>query len=153
MADSRLSEITYNTRRWAFKTGALVDSTHDIFSLGTSGRIRIWSLFGHVSTIIGAGVTTMKITLTDFSNQDICTAAVITSFAASTLVGITGVFTDALQGATFVRGAIPMMANPLHVRPVTGLTITTTIVGGTTGAIDWACEWEPLDVAAVLVAA
>lgn len=117
----------------------------------TVGRVLLRGLYGSVSTVIGAGATTLQLQLNPTAagaNTVLCAVSTsIATFAVSSLVSITGVVTDAMVLNGTTQGAIRDMTVPLVLQP--GV-IELVIVGGTTGAIDWGAIWSPYDAGALL---
>jgi hypothetical protein len=113
-----------------------------------TGRVRILELAFRVTTVFGAGATTMflQANVAGIDTPLCAVSAALALTPAESLFVLTGDPAAALfvpVGAGAVRGAsIPMIVNPS--------TIDSVIVGGTTGAMTGYCRWEPIDPGATL---
>lgn len=140
----------YAARQVVKNPGVLVTGGPLTLFTITGGRVRLLCLSGVVSTVIGAGVTSLAINANPTVGADtpLCAVGVVTSAPVNSLVAITGVVADALTVVLATQGAIRGMGLPLIVNPGT---LDLVIAGGTTGAIDWFCTYEPLELGAQLV--
>jgi hypothetical protein len=131
-------------------TGVLpATTTGSIFTIA-GGRILLLALLGEVTTIIQAQATTLKVvsTPTVGTAVDLCATLDVSGKEVGALLGLTGLFADALVGAN--AGATVVPRNGL-VLPIGAIRLTT---GATsTGSIKWRAFWLPLDVGATCVAA
>ncbi len=117
----------------------------------TGGLVRIVELYGIVSTVIGGTATSVKLVFDSTTDTDLCNATAVTSTAAAAFILCQllgsggGLRISTGQGAVLTPGAA-------WIAPASTINLTVT-AGGTTGAVDWYCVWQPLDVGAVLAAA
>lgn len=129
-------------------TGALPQSTTGTLFNVTGGRILLTSLAGSVTTAVQAQATTYKLvtlSTTGAVANDICATVDLTGAVVGTILGITGVRTDAM-----LTGSSVPTPNELV---VTIGAIRATTVASSTGAIQWTLTYIPLDDGAVCVAA
>ncbi len=114
--------------------------TRTVFTI--TGHLRNVFLVGRVNTVIGAGVTSIRVSInatTGATDSDLCADTVITSFTAGKLLGLSGVPTDQLLfGAG--EGHAPYGSNPIVLAP--GI-VQVVCTGGTTGDIIWGLSWDP----------
>jgi hypothetical protein len=122
-------------------------ATATLFTV-TGGRVAITSLIGTVSTVIGAGAVTMSLgvapTVGTANNAGI--AALTTTLAAKE-VG-TNFWLPPVAGAALLFGANAGAPGqtPANAYVVTTGTITwTTAAASTTGTVDWALTYIPID--------
>lgn len=146
-----MANSTYTLPQYSFFTvapGIAVTGGPLVVFTVTVGRVLVRSIVGTVSTIIGAGATTVKLSANVAgTDSDLCTASgALATKIVGTTVSVQGPVATALLISTG-EGAVPAMSAPQVIRPCT---IDAVIVGGTTGAIDWICEWTPLDPGALL---
>jgi hypothetical protein len=124
---------------------------HNLFVI--TGTVRVLSLWTYVSTVVGAAATSVAVGIdpTIGATTSIATAKVITNNAEGTMYGVvvdpTGAAPPNLVGFPGVAaaGGVPLVVAPG--------TLVIEITGGTTGALDWYCLWEPMTVGATLTAA
>jgi len=131
-------------------SGVLVTGGPIVMFTIAGGRVRLVDLVGVVSTVIGAGATSLAINANPSTGVDtpICAVGVVTVAPANSLVAITGIVADALVVILATQGAIKGMTTPLILNPGT---LDLVITGGTTGAIDWYATWEPIDAVSTFV--
>jgi hypothetical protein len=134
------------------KTGVLVTGGPLGLFTVSGGRVQLYSLFAEVTTVVGAGATSLVVQGNPTTGVDtaFCTAGVITAAPVGSYFGLTGAFAGALQVLLATQGALQGMTTPIVVAPGS---IDLVITGGTTGACTWRCLWDPIDAGALLVAA
>ena len=129
--------------------GALPQTaTSNIYAVA-GGRIVLLGIVGEVTTIIQAQATTLKLSSapTVGTAVDLCATVDINGKQVGTLLGITGLFSDAMLAAN--AGATVMPRNGIVI-PIGNITWTTG--ASSTGAIKWKASYLPLDVGATLTA-
>lgn len=120
-----------------------------------SGKIRIHSIIGEVTTAIGAVANATKLKFNPAgvgSDVDLCATLDITGDAVGTLYSIVGVVATALKSTTLwvVLPADDLPAQGLVVGPGD---IELDCAGSSgTGSIKWTIVWSPVDAAGHLVA-
>lgn len=128
------------------KSGLAVNASGVYFTVA-GGRVRILELSLRVSTVIGAGATTLALNANAAVDTplSIASAALANAPVDSTLM-LLGDPVVALFLATGTGGAqgptLSVTLNPC--------TIDSVIVGGTTGALTGYVLWEPIDPGATL---
>lgn len=124
-------------------------ATGTLFTVSV-GRILLTNIVGEVTTVLGGTVTSAKLlhTPTVGTAVDLCAALAVTSKEQGTLLGITGLFSDAMVGANAGAGVAPR--NPV-VLPIGNLGLNTT--ANDTGQVKWTLLYVPLDDGATVVAA
>lgn len=129
------------------KTGLLVNASGTYFTVA-GGRVRILEIFFQVTTVIGAGATTLALSANVVGTDSaLCTAsAALATKAVDTLLVCTGDPTAALAVSTG-EGAIRGSSLALILNPCT---IDSVIAGGTTGALTGFVLWQPIDAAATI---
>jgi len=129
---------------------ALPASTAGALFTISGGRVLLLGILGEVTTIIETQANDTKLTAnpTTGTSVDICAALDITAKEVGALFGITGTFTDALQGGT--AGAVGFPARGV-VLPEGTLDLDCAATN--TGAIKWKLWYLPLDEGAAVVAA
>ena len=120
-----------------------------------TGAIRIKSITGTIKTIMQNKVQTMKLAIVSDAlvSYDICANKDIDTFAAGTLLSITGTAADAMLATTAVGVLAPGQVNAIFATCVTSGVINVTAGAANTGAITWSVQWEPISAGATLVAA
>ena len=105
----------YAARQVVKNPGVLVTGGPLTLFTITGGRVRLLCLSGVVSTVIGAGVTSLAINANPTVGADtpLCAVGVVTSAPVNSLVAITGVVADALTVVLATQGAIRGMGLPL----------------------------------------
>lgn len=130
-------------------TGALpATAAASLFTIA-GGRIALMAIVGEVTTIIQAQATTLKLTSTPTVGTavDLCATVDMSGKEVGTLLGITGLFSDAMVAANAGAGIMPR--NPIVI-PVGNIRWTT---GATsTGSVKWRLFWLPLDAGATVTA-
>jgi len=123
-------------------------ATSNLFAVA-GGRIALLGILGEVTTIIQAQATTLKLSSapTVGTAVDLCATVDMSGKQVGTLLGITGLFTDALLAAN--AGATVMPRNGIVI-PIGNITWTTG--ASSTGAIKWRLFWLPIDVGATVTA-
>lgn len=131
-------------------TAALPATTAEALFTIATGRVLLLGIVGEVTTIIETQANDTKLTAnpTTGTSVDICAALDITADEAGALYGITGTFTDALQGG--VAGAVAFPAVPV-ILPIGTLDLDCAATN--TGSIKWTIWYVPLDLGASVVAA
>lgn len=124
-------------------------TTGTLFTVA-GGRVCVTGIVGEVTVALGATVTSAKLLLTPTTGTavDLCAALAVTSKEAGTLLGITGLFSDALVAAN--AGATVMPRNPV-VLPIGNLGLNTT--ANDTGQVKWTLFYVPVEDGATVVAA
>lgn len=124
-------------------------ATQALFTVA-GGRVAILGLLGEVTTIQGATATNGKLisTPTVGTAVDLCAVLALANKEAGTLLGITGIFGDAMVGANAGASILPQ-------RPVVvpAGSIGFNMSGSNTGATKWTCWYVPLDEGASVVSA
>lgn len=139
----------------ATKTLATISATvtdNNLFTV--TGLVDILSITLFVTTTMGTA-RTLRLGIYDATlttEQFMCAASSSIAFALGTLLGITGIITDAMVGTTAV-GQIPSQAQALTERPTTTATIRLTAAGASTGVIVAEILWIPKNAAGSVVAA
>lgn len=131
-------------------TAVLPATTQAAIFTVTGGRVIITAIVGEVTTIIQAQPTTLKIRTnpTVGADSDLCATVDMNAKEVGTLIGITGLATDAALAANAGYTVLPR--NPVVV-PVGTLDLVT---GATsTGSVKWSITYIPLDDGASVVAA
>lgn len=124
-------------------------TTASIFTVA-GGRIALFGLLGEVTTIIQAQANNLKVvsTPTVGTAVDLCAVLDVNGKEVGTLLGITGIFADALVGAN--AGATVLAGRPIVI-PIGAIRLNTSATN--TGSVKWRAFWLPIDVGATLVAA
>lgn len=113
------------------------------------GEVRIIQFYGIVSTVIGGTVTTIRITnVVPGTDTDLCSAVAITNAAVGSLLDVP--LTGAAMRVSTGQGAVLAAGSAFIVND--GTLSVTVASGGTTGAVDWYCVWQPLTAGATVVA-
>lgn len=136
-----------STRQSTIKTGLGVAASGTFFTVA-GGRVRILEIFFNVTTVIGAGATTLALNANVAGTDSaLCIAsAALATKAVGTLFMLNGDPTQALIVSTG-EGAIRGPSLSMIIQPCT---IDSVIVGGTTGALTGYCLWEPVDIGATV---
>lgn len=131
-------------------TASLPATTQAAIFTVTGGRVLVTSLVGEVTTAIQNQACNLKVTANPTTGTDVDVAANLNVQAkeAGTLLGITGLFSDALVGANAGAGVVPR--NPV-VLPVGTLDLVTSATN--TGSVKWSLTYVPLDDGASVAAA
>lgn len=128
----------------------LAGATASLFTV-TGGRVLLTGIVGEVTTQIGATPTNAKLisTPTTGTAVDLCAALAVAGKEVGTLLGITGIFADALVGANAGATVMPQRA---VVVPIGNIGLNTSANAGG-GSIKWTLTYAPLDTGAVVAAA
>ena len=129
---------------------ALPQSTTTTYFTVTGGRVLLTGLLGQVGTAVQAHATTFKFTALPSAGTtlDLCATKDLTGLEALSLLGITGLPSDAMVGT--VAGAGIWMSRQL----VIGIgAIRAVTVASSTGTTKWSLWYIPLDSTAAVVAA
>lgn len=131
-------------------TAALPQTAAGTLFAVTGGRIALTSIVGEVTTVIQTQANAAKLQSvpTVGSTVDLCATLDITAKEVGALLGITGLFSDALVGAN--AGATVLPRNALII-PVGAIKLN--CAASNTGAVKWSITYVPLDDAATVVAA
>jgi hypothetical protein len=123
--------------------------TRTIFTV--TGIIRNVFLFARVTTVLGAGATSVRVAVnptTGATDSDLCVDTVITTATAGSLYGLTGVPTDQLQKGAG-EGLAPYGTNPIA---LTAGVVQIIVTGGpASGAVEWYMSWDPASSDAAVV--
>jgi hypothetical protein len=143
----RLNVLGNKVDRTAATLPATTTTTYFTISVG---RILLLMLLGEVTTVVQAQATTFKWTSTPTVGTavDMCATADLNAKEAGTMLGITGLPSDAMvaTNAGLTTGMKQQMILPIgNLRVTTGAT--------STGATKWSAFWIPIDDGALLVAA
>ena len=124
-------------------------TTQGLFTVA-GGRVLLKAIVGEVTTVVQTQACNAKLisTPTVGTAVDLCAVLDISAKQARTLLGITGLFADALVAAN--AGAAPVQAYPLVI-PVGVIGLNTSATN--TGATKWTAWYVPLDEGASLVSA
>jgi hypothetical protein len=116
----------------------------------SGGRILVTGLVGEVTVVCSGTATNLKVTATPTTGTavDVAANVAVTSKEVGTLIGITGLFSDAAVASN--AGATVMPRNGVVV-PIGTLGITTSATN--TGSVKWTLLYVALDDAATVVAA
>lgn len=119
-----------------------------LFTVAT-GRVIVRTLFGRITTVVGAVATTIKLQgNVAGTDTDLCAASAdIQGKIADTLLSPTGLFTDPMV-ISAGEGGIASLSKPMIINP--GTIVLVMVTGGTTGAATWVAQWEPIDAGASL---
>lgn len=129
-------------------------TTGNIFSI-TGGKVRVTSIVGEVTTLIGAVANATKLIHDPTgvgANVDLCATLDINAKAVGVLLSIVGVLATAMKATTL------WMVVPADNIPYPGLilgpgAIVLSCAGSSvTGAIKWTLTYEPIDAAGVVTA-
>lgn len=114
----------------------------------TGGRVLITQIFGECTTVCSGTATNIKLVgnPTTGTDVDLCAAAAITSKEVGTLVGPSGLNTDALH--VLNAGGVPAQVRGIIVNKGT---VDVHASATNTGAFKWWASWIPLDDGAELV--
>lgn len=129
---------------------AAAGAPRNIFTI--TGYVRIYSMFGWISTAISANATALDMTFdpTDGALVAIAASTTVTSEPIGTMLGLTFVPTDVLtnrgEGWTTAVAYEGIFAPGVLIQGTSG-------AGATTGAVDWYIEYVPVSTGASIVAA
>ncbi len=133
----------------ALKAGVLVTGGPLLSMFTVTGTVRLVQLYGLVTTAIGAVATSIRLvavvagTDTNISSSTAITSVVLNTILLAPLNG-TGLRTGAPKGCVLAAASAFI---------VPSCTLAVEVVsGGTTGAVDWYCTWQPMTAGATLVA-
>lgn len=135
-------------RRTERATQALPQTDAEALFTVAGGRIIVTAVVGEVTTAIENQANNTKLTHNPGTgtSTDICAVLNIANDEVGTLYGITGVLSDALQGAGQVlRG----QTQEVVLKPGT---IDLDCAASNDGAVKWTLFWAPLDRGAYVVA-
>lgn len=124
-------------------------TAHALYTIA-GGRVALTLIVGEVTTVIQTQANNTKLISnpTVGADLDICAVLSTTALAVGTLLGITGLFSDALIGAG--PGALSGPTRPV-VLPVGTLDLS--CAASNTGQVKWLVCYQPIDPGATLVAA
>jgi hypothetical protein len=128
-------------------------ATGSLFTV-SGGNVQIIQLYGVVTVAIQAQATTLKLVATPTTGtaNDLCGTLDMNAAEAGALVSITGLASDALQGAINKSGAVRGTVAGSGVIVAPG-SIGATTGASSTGSMRWVCYYIPLELGAKLVAA
>lgn len=120
-----------------------------------TGKIRINSIIGTITTIMENKTQNMKIAITPdaLTPYDICANKDIDTFAVGTLLSITGTAANAMLATTAVGTLAPGQASNVLVTCITAGIIKVVAGAANTGAITWNINYTPLSADATVTAA
>ena len=115
----------------------------------TGGRVLITNIVGEVTVVCSATATNAKLVATPTVGTavDVAANVAVTSKEVGTLLGITGLFSDAMVASN--AGATVAPRNAVVV-PVGTLGVTTSATN--TGSVKWSITYIPLDDGAAVAA-
>lgn len=119
------------------------------------GVIRIKSIFGVITTVMENKAQNMKLSIVAdaLGAYDICANKDIDTFAAGTLLTITGTAANAMVATTAVGVIAPGQANNVIASCITSGIIKVVAGAANTGAITWYINYEPLSANGAVTAA
>jgi hypothetical protein len=134
---------------FATRAAATLPQTASTPIFTATGRVRITSIIGEVTTITGATVTTGQLIAvpTVGSNVNMCATVSIASLAVGTQLSITGTLATAMAAT---NGAQIAQVTPITIKAGT---INFSTSANNTGAIKWRVEYVPVDPGAKVIAA
>ena len=132
------------------RAAAALPQTTAAAIFNVSGKCLITSIIGEVGTVIQTQSNNTKLTAnpTTGTSVDLCAVLDISADEAGALYGITGTFSDALQGGA--AGAVANQAKDVVVN--TG-TIDLNCAASNTGTIAWSVTYVALEEEAAITAA
>lgn len=147
---------TRRIRNITERAAALPPQTADgaLFRI-TGGKVRILSIIGEVTTLIGAVANATKLKHNPAgtgADVDLCATLDINADAVGTYYSIVGVLATAMKSTTL------WLVVPADAIPAPGLVLGTGDIeldcagSSGTGAIKWTVEWVPVDAGANLAA-
>ena len=115
-----------------------------------TGKVRIISIIGEVTTAVQAQANAIKLVSTPTVGAAVDLCATVESNAATvgSLFTVTGTLANAMIKT--VSGAVPQQASPVI---VTAGSIDLNTAATNTGATKWSVVWEPIDQGAMVIAA
>lgn len=116
-----------------------------------TGYVALRAIFGVVTTIVQAQANAAKLVATPTAGtaNDICATLDINAAEVGAVLSITGLISDAMQGAVNKSGGLGMQTRDVVLSPGT-LGLNT--AASSTGAIQWYFYWVPLTASSKLVA-
>lgn len=138
----------------SYKLGVAVAIGGHPYSLfAVTGFVRVWSMFGYISTAISANATALDMVFapTVGSNAALAASTTVTSLPAGRMLGVTGDSADVLVSTTDGYTLSPKFPNVGIFGPGT---ILQGISGASasTGNIDWYIEWTAVSPSGKIVA-
>ena len=120
-----------------------------------TGSVLITKIFGVVTTIMENKTQNVKLSITadSLSAYDICANKDIDTFAAGSLISITGTAANAAVSTTAVGTLAPVQDGEIIATSITSGIITTTAGAANTGAITWYIQYQPLSADGAITAA
>ena len=120
-----------------------------------TGNIKINNIYGVISTVMENKTQNMKLSVKPDAlvAYDICANKDIDTFAAGTLLSITGTAANAMVATTAVGTIAPSQAGGIIATSIASGIITVTAGAANTGAVTWYVDWEPLSSGATVTAA
>jgi len=115
-----------------------------------TGKVRIISIIGEVTTAVQAQANAIKLISnpTVGADVDLCSTVEANAAAVGSLFTVTGTLANAMIKT--VSGAVPQQASPVI---VTAGSIDLNTAATNTGATKWSVVWEPVDPGAMVIAA
>jgi hypothetical protein len=115
-----------------------------------TGKVRIISIIGEVTTVVQAQANAIKLIANPTVGADVDLCATVESNAATvgSLFTITGTLANAMIKT--VSAAVPQQATPVI---VTAGSIDLSTAATNTGATKWSVVWEPIDQGAMVLPA
>lgn len=132
-------------------TAVLPATTQSAIFTVAGGRVLVTSLVGEVTVIMGATVTTLKITAnpTVGTDVDLTTATAVTSKEVGSLISLPPISGGALTVNS--AGGTNQLPNSAYLIPVGTIDLVTSATD--TGSIKWSITYLPLDDGASITAA
>lgn len=129
-------------------TAALPQTTASALFTVT-GRVKLLSIIGEVTTVIQTQVDSTKLVANPLvgASVDLCAVLDISASAVGTNYKISGTFADAL--IAMASGATPLQASPVI---VAAGTLDLSCSASNTGSAKWLVEYEPIDPGAMIFA-
>ena len=157
---SSVAEVILGTRVDRAAATIPDTTTADLFTV-TGGRVLIRALYGEVTTVMSATVTSINLQYkkTGGSDVDISAATVVTSDAVGTLYTITGVAADLLSAQTVAGTEVPTVTfASVFAGAAAGIIVPAGAVrlqstATQTGAAKWSLWYIALDDGAAVAAA
>ncbi|MES2209446.1 MAG: hypothetical protein V4515_04585 [Chloroflexota bacterium] len=130
-------------------TAALPQTTQSGLFTITGGRVIVTAIVGEVTTAIQAQANNTKLVgnPTAGTDVDLCAVLSITGKEVGTLLGITGLFSDALVGANAGAGVVQRNGVVLGIG-----SLDLSCAASNTGSVKWDVCYLPLDNNAVMTA-
>lgn len=130
-------------------TAVIANGTTVYFTVAT-GNCLVTGLYGTITIVMQAVAQTIlfRANPTLGTDEDLCVGLDVQSYAEGDMLGLTGVFGDAMLPAA-TGGAI-QMCHPFILKP--GTLDMVSVTAGNTGSVSWSLLYIPLDAGATIVA-